>query len=40
MLLTSLAQRLQAYIIAAVMGAAALAVMLWLDQTMRDLFNA
>jgi hypothetical protein len=40
LLLTSVTQRLQAYITAAVMGAAALAIMLWLDQTMRDLFNA
>ena len=40
LLLSSLLQRLQAYVMAAVMGGIALLIMLWLDQTMRDLFNA
>ena len=40
LLLQGIFSRLQAYITAAVMGAVALTIMLWLDQTMRDLFNA
>jgi hypothetical protein len=39
-LLQGFYQRLPAYVTAALMGGVALAVMLWLDQLMRDLFNA
>ena len=40
LLLQSGVQRLHAYVTATLMGAVALAFMQWLDQTMRDLFNA
>jgi hypothetical protein len=39
-LLKGLYQRLPAYLTAAITGAVALIVMLWLDQLMLDLFNA